>query len=68
MTGSHFGIPCIVMVLRCVVDAAISMRAAARVRGVVELLDDGCQDYAPSHTTVQNFLLRIGLCELQRVR
>ena len=56
------------MVVRCVIDAAISMRAAARVRGVVELLDDGCQDDAPSHTTVQNFLLRIGLWQLQRAR
>jgi hypothetical protein len=68
VVGSHFGISCIVMVVRCVVGAAVSMRAAARVRGIVELLDDGRLYEAPSHTTVQNFLLRIGLYLLQRDR
>lgn len=66
ITGSHYAVSCIVLAVRCVIDATVPMRAASRISGLInELNGDGPYDY-PSHTTVQNFILRIGLYLLQR--
>jgi len=66
ITGSHFGVSDIVMAVRCVIDATVSMRAASRISSLIRELngDDPC--HHPSHTTVQNFILRIGLYLLLR--
>jgi len=64
--GSHFEISSIVMVVGFVLEAAISMRAASRVLELTSVQMGQDPHQAPSHTTVQNFLLRIGLCLLQR--
>lgn len=63
--GSYFGVQSIVQVVRFVVEGAIAMRAASRITIIVNQCNG--QDFAdaPSHTTVQNFLLRIGLYVLR---
>jgi hypothetical protein len=66
VTGSHFDIGCIVAAVRFVTEGAISMRASSRVCGIIFQLA-GCKPFEyPSHTTVQNFLLRICLYLLQQ--
>ncbi len=66
ITGSHYAVSCIVLAVRCVIDATVPMRAASRISGLInELNGDGPYDY-PSHTTVQNFILRIGLYLLRK--
>jgi len=66
VTGSHFAIGCIVAVVRFVVEGAIPMRASSRVCGIIFQLA-GCQPFEyPSHTTVQNFILRICLYLLKQ--
>lgn len=61
MTGSHFGIRKIQTAVRLVIDAIVSLRASSRVLTVMaqsngsQGLDEPCQ------TTVQNFIVRIGL-------
>ena len=54
------------MTVRSVIDASVPMRAASRLIGLTnELNGDEPYDH-PSHTTVQNFILRIGLYLLLR--
>jgi|TARA_B110000196_G_scaffold317099_1_gene329602 hypothetical protein len=54
------------MVVRCVIDATVPMRAASRISGLINVLNGDDPHNHPSHTTVQNFILRIGLYLLQR--
>ena len=68
VTGSHFDIVCIVAVVRFVVEGAISMRASSRVCGIIFQLAGRQPFEYPSHTTVQNFILRICLYLLQHNR
>jgi hypothetical protein len=65
VSGSHFGLGCIIAVVRFVIDGAISMRAAARISGILNQLVGGPKFDCPSHMTVQNFIIRIGLYLLQ---
>ena len=66
VVGSSFDIECIVSSVRFVIDAAVSMRAASRICNVLAEIAGRPQFEEPSHTTVQNFMLRIGLYLLQR--
>ena len=47
-------------------DGAVSMRAASRVVGVLNEIGGAGPHLEPAHTTVQNFILRIGLYLLQQ--
>ena len=63
--GSYFSEHCILSVIRFVLDGAISMRAASRIMSICDVMIGKAGDDAPSHTTIQNFLLRIALYILQ---
>jgi hypothetical protein len=52
--------------VRFVIDGAVSMRAASRVVGVLNEIRGEGPHLEPAHTTVQNFILRIGLYLLQQ--
>lgn len=52
---------CILMVVRSVLEGAISLRASSRVCAIIYQLAGYPPYEYPSHTTVQNFILRIGL-------
>jgi len=67
VSGSHFGLGCILAVVRFVIDGAVSMRAASRISGIVNQLAGGPKFDYPSRMTVQNFILRIGLYLLQSI-
>ena len=63
--GSYFEVRTIVQVVLFVVEGAIAMRAASRITIIINQCNgQDCFD-TPSHTTVQNFLLRIGLFVLR---
>lgn len=64
--GSSFDLHWIVSSVRFVTEASVSMRAASRVCGVLAQIAGKPPFEEPSHTTVQNFLLRIGLYLLRR--
>jgi hypothetical protein len=49
-------------------DGAVSMRAASRVVGVLNEISGVGPYLEPAHTTVQNFILRIGLYLLQQAQ
>ena len=51
-----------------VLDAAASLRSAAGCLNLVLQLEHGQQHAGPSHTTVQNLVLRLGLYELTRTK
>src|SRR5690606_27728525 len=59
--GSSSPIELVVLVLKLVIDGAVSMRAASRISGLIRELFGGHRFDGLSHTTVQNYLLRIGL-------
>lgn len=62
--GSIFSIDLIVLALRMVIEGAVSMRAASRISGLIcESSGGHCFD-GLSHTTVQNYLLRVGLDQI----
>lgn len=61
VNGSHFDINCIHLSVRLVIDAAVSMRAASRVCDLLAEIEQQLPFEQPCHTTVQNFILRIGL-------
>jgi hypothetical protein len=63
--GSYFAVQTILQVVRFVVEGAIAMRAASRITIIVNQCNGHDFASTPSHTTVQNFLLRIGLFVLQ---
>lgn len=66
VAGSSFDIDTIVQCVRFVIDGAVSMRAASRVVGVLNEIGGVGPYLEPAHTTVQNFILRIGLYLLQQ--
>jgi hypothetical protein len=53
------------LILRMVIEGAISMRAAARISGLIAEFFGGHRQDGVSHATVQNYLLRVGLDQLQ---
>lgn len=61
VTGSHFGIKQILLAVRIPIDAVVSMRASSRVLNVMAQVGGRSAFDAPCHTTVQNFIVRIGL-------
>ena len=61
VNGSHFDIDCIHLSVRLVIDTSISMRAASRVCDLLAEISHRLPFEEPCHTTVQNFILRIGL-------
>jgi hypothetical protein len=54
------------MVVRCVVEAGTSLRAAAGVHEIARRVLCGEDQPGPSHVTVRNLLLRLGLYEVTR--
>jgi hypothetical protein len=68
IAGTTFSVEMVLLMLRLVLDAAISMRAASRtieITGQVyrqQLLE------GPSHNTVRNMLQRVGLYEIMRAK
>ena len=64
--GSHFGIGTVVAVIRFVLEGAISMRGASRICGIINNIAGREPFDYPSHTTVQNCILRLGLFILRR--
>ncbi len=67
VVGSHYDIGTIVGAVRFVLEGAISMRGASRICGIINSIAGRNLFEYPSHTTVQNFLLRIGLYLLLRI-
>ena len=63
--GSYFGVQAILQVVRFVVEGAIAMRAASRITIIVNQCTGNDLADTPSYTTVQNFVLRIGLYVLR---
>lgn len=66
VAGSHFDIGTIVGVVRFVLEGAISMRGASRICGIINNIAGRNLFEYPSHTTVQNFILRISLYLLKQ--
>jgi hypothetical protein len=66
VAGSHFDIGTIVAMVRFVLEGSISMRGASRIGGIINNIVGRQPFEYPSHTTVQNFILRVGLYLLQR--
>ena len=66
VVGSHYDIGTIVGVVRFVLEGAISMRGASRICGIINNIAGRNLFEYPSHTTVQNFILRVGLYLLER--
>lgn len=52
------------LVLRMVIEGAVSMRAAARISGLICEFNGGHRFDGLSHATVQNYLLRVGLDQI----
>lgn len=63
--GSFFSLELVALVLKMVIEGAISMRAASRVSGLICEFNGGHRLDALSHTTVQNYLLRVGLDQIE---
>lgn len=59
--GSSFSIQLVMLVLKIVIEAAVSMRAASRISGLICEFFGGHRFDGLSHATVQNYLLRVGL-------
>lgn len=66
VAGSHYDIGTIVGSIRFVLEGAISMRGASRICGIINNIAGRNLFEYPSHTTVQNFILRVGLYLLER--
>jgi hypothetical protein len=64
--GSHFDIDRILYSVRFVMDASVSMRASSRICDVLAEIDGRPPFEEPCHTTIQNFILRIGLYLVQQ--
>jgi len=56
------------MSIRFVLQAATSLRASQACLNLVVIWQGGLPFEAPAHTTIQNWILRIGLYELQRTK
>jgi len=52
------------LVLRMVIEGAVSMRAASRISGLICEFNGGHRFDGLSHATVQNYLLRVGLDQI----
>lgn len=63
--GSYFEVQSILQVVRFVIEGAIAMRAASRIAIIVNQCNGNELASTPSHTTIQNLLLRLGLYVLQ---
>jgi hypothetical protein len=61
VVGSHFDIGSIVVAVRSVIDASVSLRASSRICDLLAVIQGQPSFEEPCHTTVQNFILRIGL-------
>jgi len=55
------------LVLRMVIEGAVSMRAASRISGLICEFIGGHRFDGLSHATVQNYLLRVGLDQISNV-
>ena len=55
------------LVLKLVIEGAVSMRAASRISGLICAFMGGHRFDGLSHTTVQNYLLRLGLDQISHV-
>jgi len=64
--GSIFSIQLVVLVLRMVIEGAVSMRAASRISGLICEFIGGHRFDGLSHATVQNYLLRVGLDQIDK--
>ena len=62
--GSTFSIDLIVLALKMVIQGAVSMRAASRISGLICEASGSHRFDGLSHTTVQNYLLRVGLDQI----
>jgi len=65
--GSSFSIELVMLVLRIVIEGAVSMRAASRISGLICEFFGGHRFDGLCHATVQNYLLRVGLDQLSNV-
>jgi hypothetical protein len=65
--GSSFSIELVMLVLRIVIEGAVSMRAASRISGLICAFIGGHRFDGLSHATVQNYLLRLGLDQISNV-
>lgn len=66
VSGSSFPIQVILVIIRLVLQSAVSLRAAASACVVTAEVFGYPGDAEPSHTTVQNMTLRTGLYEITR--
>lgn len=64
--GSIFSLELVTFVLRMVIEGAVSMRAASRISGLICEFIGGHRFDGLSHATVQNYLLRIGLDQIDK--
>lgn len=64
--GSIFSIQLVVLVLRMVIEGAVSMRAASRISGLICEFRGGHRFDGLTHATVQNYLLRVGLDQIDK--
>lgn len=64
--GSTFSIELVGLVLKMVIEGAISMRAASRISGLICEFIGGHRFDGLSHATVQNYLLRVGLDQIAK--
>jgi hypothetical protein len=65
--GSSFSIELVMLVLRIVIEGAVSMRAAARISGLICEFMGAHRFDGLSHASVQNYLLRLGLDQITNV-
>ena len=63
-----FNLLVVQLAISFVLDAATSLRGGAGCLRLVLQLEHGQQHAGPSHTTVQNLVLRLGLYELIRTK
>lgn len=64
--GSIFPVDLVALVLRMVIEGAVSMRAASRISGLICEFMGGHRFDGLSHATVQNYLLRVGLDQIDK--
>lgn len=63
--GSCFSIELVLLILKMVFQGAISMRAASRISGLICEAFGGHRLDGPTHSTVQNYVLRVGLDQIE---
>lgn len=65
VSGSHFSLQLVTLALKMVIEGAVSMRAASRISGLICEFFGGHRFDGLSHASVQNYLLRIGLDQME---